>query len=186
MAAIGFGSTVLAAIVIKVLLNRYTQPVLGIEGDDAVVVREFVLHSRGEKGHLTYFANRISVRNTGRSSAKGCKAYIDYENDSQRVAWLLPDKNNYYTITLNVQDRGFVDLCAIGRENLIRIIPPEQGYANEYDTEYATRLPSISGKIDVILRISCSNAKPTERRIRLYDRFDIFPNNPGKIVEFIQ
>jgi hypothetical protein len=186
LAAIGFGSTVLAAIVIKILINRYMQPLLGIDGDDAIIVREFQLHSHGEKGHLTYLANRISVRNTGRSSAKDCKAYIDYGNDSQRVAWLTPDKNKDYTITLNVQDRGFVDLCAIGRENLIRIIPPEQGYMNEYDTEYATRLSSSIGKIDMTLRISCANAKPTERGIRLYDRLDIFPNAPGRIVEFIQ
>jgi hypothetical protein len=182
----GFVSAVIAGIFIKRRLDHYFRPILVIDGNEAFTVSEFQLHSSGEKGHVSYFANRISIRNTGRSAAKDCKAYIDYGKNTQRAAWLIPDKNSGYTTTLNVQDKEFVDLCAISIDNLVRIIPAEQGYVNEFETEYATRLPPSAGEIEITLRITSSNAKPTERCMRLYSKFENFSKEPGRIVEFIK
>jgi hypothetical protein len=42
-----------------------------------------------------------------------------------------------------------------------------------------------AGEFDLILRISASNAKPTSRRLKVHSRFRTFPNEPGRIVEFI-
>lgn len=179
----GFVSAVVAAIVIRLLIDRYKQPVLEIDG--AIIIREFLLHSH-TKGHVKYFANRVSVKNRGRSAAKDCKAYIDYEDNTQRTAWLLPDRNSGYTIILNINDREFVDLCAISGIDHVRIFPPERGYENEFDTEYASRLWPSAGEFDITLRISSSNAKSTERRVRLHNRFKPFPNDPGRIIEFIE
>ena len=70
-----------------------------------------------------YRANKITVKNTGRSATKDCKAYVGYNGKTRRVPWLLPDKNSGYTISLNVKDKEFVDFCAISEVDHTRIIP---------------------------------------------------------------
>jgi hypothetical protein len=183
---LGFVSAVLTAIIIKMITEWYTQPVLAIWGNDGIIVATFQMHRHGKPGHVTYYGNRITVENTGRSAAKDCKVYIDYQGRTQRVAWLFPDKNSGYTLTLNVRDKEFVDFCAISEVEHTRIIPPEQGFINEFENEYANRLGPNTGDLDLVIRISSSNAKPVERQVTLHADFNTFPNSPGRIVEFAQ
>jgi len=144
------------------------------------------MHRRaGQSEEVSYLANRITVKNTGKSAARDCKAYIDLEESTQRVVWLLPDKNSGFTIIINAEDKEFVDLCAIRETNEYRIIPPEQGYVFEDEVNYVTMLTSDQGVVELTLRITSSNAKPIERKVKLHNRVDRFPDQPGRIVEFL-
>jgi hypothetical protein len=97
---------------------------------------------------------------------------------------MVPYANSVYTPTLNVNDRDFVDLCAISDDaNQSRDIPLERGYS-ENRIDSCTPLPP--GNLDITVRVTSSNASPTERRVRLYDAIDHFPNEPGRIVGFIE
>jgi hypothetical protein len=185
---LGFVTAVLAGIAIKMIIDHILRPVLQIDDSNrSVIVRSFLMHNHdNDRGHPTYLANRITVRNIGKTAAKDCKAYIDYQEQTQRVAWLLPDRNGGFTITLNVKDREFVDLCAIRDDGRFRIIPPEQGYVNDYENEYAERLTPTAGGAELTLRITSSNAKPVQRMLRLHSTVDHFPNQHGRIVEFIE
>ena len=184
---LGFVTAVLSGIAIKMIIDYILRPVLQIEdSSQSIIVRSFQMHSHdNERGHYSYLANRISVRNVGKSAAKDCKAYFDYREQTQRVAWLLPDRNSGFTIVLNVEDKEFVDLCAIRSDGRFRIIPPEQGYVNEYENEYAERLSPEVGEINLTLRITSSNAKPVTRTLRLHSTVNHFPDQHGRIVEFI-
>lgn len=144
------------------------------------------MHRRaGQSEEVSYLANRITVKNTGKSAARDCKAYIDLEESTQRVAWILPDKNSGFTIIINVEDKEFLDLCAIRETNEYRIIPPEQGYVFRDEVDYVTMLTSDQGVGELTLRITSSNAKPIERKVKLHNRVDHFPDQPGRIIEFL-
>jgi hypothetical protein len=81
--------------------------------------------------------------------------------------------------------KEFVDLCPIRSDSAFRIIPPEQGYVNERENEYAERLLPNAGAVELTLRITSSNARPVERRVRLHANANHFPNQSGRIVEFL-
>lgn len=188
---IGFVTAVLAGIAIRMIIDYILRPILVIDvNDKSVIIRRFELHpSRfprpGQSDDVSYLANRITVKNTGKSAARDYKAYFDYEEYTQRVAWLLADKNSGFTIIINVKDREFVDLCAIREDNAFRIIPPEQGYVIEYEDDYATQVSSDEGMIELTLRITSSNAKPIEIKVKLHNRVDHFPDQYGRIVGFL-
>ena len=79
---------------------------------------------------------------------------------------MVPNVNNGNTITLNVGDREFVDLCAVSDElNQPRVIPLENGYQARVDT--CSRIQPDAGDLDITIRITSSNAAPNERRARL-------------------
>jgi hypothetical protein len=103
---------------------------------------------------------------------------------SNQTSYLDQDAKNF-TIKLNVEDTEFVDLCAIRSDGRFRIIPPEQGYVNEYENEYAERLSPEAGEIQLTLRITSSNAQPVERTLRLHSVVDHFPDQCGRIIEFL-
>ena len=184
---LGFVTAVLSGIAIKMIIDQILRPILQIDDtNQSVIVRSFQMHSHdNERGHYTYLANRITVRNVGKSVANDCKAYIDYREQTQRVAWLLPDRNSGFTIKLNVEDKEFVDLCAIRSDGRFRIIPPEQGYLNKYENEYAERLSPEAGELQLTLRITSSNARSVERTLRLHSTVDHFADKRGRIVEFL-
>jgi hypothetical protein len=164
----GFISAVLAGIVIQMLKDYIKRPILSIEGNKSIIIRTINLRTDFLQGeaYVSFNANRIRVRNNGKSAAKDCKVYIHYtENDVEHGAWMIPAPNSGYTITLNVEDREFVDLCSIsGDETQPRVIPLEHGYSGRVDS--CTRLPQ--GDIDITVRI-ISNAKPIERHVRPHD-----------------
>jgi hypothetical protein len=182
---IGFVTAVVAGIIIKLWLEYYYRPVLVIDGNETIIIRQIGLRTGIAQGNavVLFNANRFRVRDSGRSAAKDCKAYIHYnDNDVERTAWLISNTNGEHTVTLNVEDREFVDLCAISDDvNLPRVIPLERGYPGSIDL--CTRLPP--GARDIIVRITSSNARPTERRVRLRTGVDHFPEQHGRIVEFI-
>jgi len=164
---IGFVTAVAAGIIIKLWLEYYYRPVLVIDGNETIIIRQIGLRTGIAQGNavVLFNANRFRVRDSGRSAAKDCKAYVHYnDNDVERTAWLISNTNGEHTVTLNVEDREFVDLCAISDDvNLPRVIPLERGYPGSIDL--CTRLPP--GARDIIVRITSSNARPTERRVRL-------------------
>lgn len=182
---IGFVTAVAAGIIIKLWLEYYYRPVLVIDGNETIIIRQIGLRTGIAQGNavVLFNANRFRVRDSGRSAAKDCKAYVHYnDNDVERTAWLISNTNGEHTVTLNVEDREFVDLCAISDDvNLPRVIPLERGYPGSIDL--CTRLPP--GARDIIVRITSSNARPTERRVRLHTGVDHFPEQHGRIVEFI-
>jgi hypothetical protein len=182
---IGFVTAVAAGIIIELWLEYYYRPVLVIDGNETIIIRQIGLRTGIAQGNavVLFNANRFRVRDSGRSAAKDCKAYVHYnDNDVERTAWLISNTNGEHTVTLNVEDREFVDLCAISDDvNLPRVIPLERGYPGSIDL--CTRLPP--GARDIIVRITSSNARPTERRVRLHTGVDHFPEQHGRIVEFI-
>jgi hypothetical protein len=96
---------------------------------------------------------------------------------------MISNANSEYTVTLNVEDREFVDLSAISDDVIQpRLIPLEGGYKGRTDS--STSLPP--SVLDISVRITSSNARPTERRVRLYTDIDHFPGQHGRIIEFIQ
>ena len=96
---------------------------------------------------------------------------------------MISNTTNEFTVTLNVEDRIFIDLCAISEDrNQPRVIPLERGYLGSVDA--CTRLPP--GDRIITVRITSSNASPTERVIRLHTNVNHFPQQPGRIVEFVE
>lgn len=184
---IGFVTAVAAGIIIKLWLEYYYRPVIVIDGNETIIVRQIPLRTEIAQGNamVPFNANRIRVRNSGRSAAKDCKAYVHYnDNDVERTAWMISNANSSeFTVTLNVEDREFVDICAISDDaNQLRVIPLERGYLGGIGS--CTRLPP--GDRNITVRITSSNARPTERNVTLHTNVDLFPNQHGKIVEFIE
>jgi hypothetical protein len=145
--------------------------------DDRVTCKEIKLDG------VPFIANRIRVRNQGRSGAQGCKAYVESVGDDiERTGWMLPDNDTGYTLTLNVDIPEYVDLCAISNDTKTRIITLERGY-REGTIESCMILPP--GNYEITLRITSSNGRPAARKIRIHDTFTHFPEEIGRIVEFI-
>jgi hypothetical protein len=80
---------------------------------------------------------------------------------------MLPDKNSGYTLTLNVQDKEYIDLCAVSHDGQNCLITTERGFSEETVDSYR-RLPlSLLQKDFVItVRITSSTAAPRKRRFR--------------------
>jgi hypothetical protein len=179
---IAFGLGIAAGVIVRLTVEYYYRPVIAIE--DVVITRRIDLNHE-DRRHIPYIANRIRVINTGKTAAKDCKVYVDYEDERiERTAWMLPDNNSAHTITLNVRDREFVDLCAISDdETLTRIVSLEHGYSKG-TVESCTILP-IRDPLELTVRVTSSNTQPNERRISLYNTNNHFHNQLGRIVEFI-
>jgi hypothetical protein len=56
---------------------------------------------------------------------------------------------------LNVQEKEFVDFCAISVKDYTTIIPPEQGYSNRDETQ-ATVLPT-AGEMKILFVLYMGN-----------------------------
>lgn len=94
-------------------------------GED-VPVRTHLDDNSGNR--VEFIAHRIVIRNTGRTAAKDCKAYIRIsETQIQRTAWMISSNDRPYTVTLNVQDLEYADLYAVSHLE----------YAVYRDLEYA-------------------------------------------------
>jgi hypothetical protein len=143
------------------VLDRYYRPRIVI-GEDLPVG---ISLNNDDGVPVTFIAHRIVVRNDGRTAAKDCKAYIRTSPTSiQRTAWVLPDNNRSYTVTLNVRDLEYVDLYAVSQDRRIRVIPLEYGYSKRTISSCSP----VPQNVDrVTLRISSSNSRPTEREITL-------------------
>ena len=178
----GFISAVIAGILLRLWISYYLRPILVIEGNESIITRVIYLKGSNDLDEV-FYANRVSIKNIGRSAAKDCKAYIVYRKDHvERAAWMIPDMNSGYTLTLNVQDSEFIDLCAVSQKS-IRVIPSERGYGTQHYEPIRSDLESKD--LDLTLRITSSNTRPTERRLRIYAMVDHFPTYYSKVVEFI-
>jgi len=161
-ALISFVLGIISTLLVKLgVLDRYYRPRIVI-GEDLPVG---ISLNNDDGVPVTFIAHRIVVRNDGRTAAKDCKAYIRISPTSiQRTAWVLPDNNRSYTVTLNVRDLEYVDLYAVTQDRRIRVIPLEYGYSKRTISSCSP----VPQNVDrVILRISSSNSRPTEKEITL-------------------
>ena len=159
---------------------KYLQPKIEIRKH--VVTKR--IHLKDQDGqYVAFWANRITVINNGRTGAKDCKAYIEIDNNIERVGWMLPDSNIPYSVTLNVGIPEYVDLCAVeacGRR--IRVVTTEHGYGKE-TIKSCRPFDRPDGQV-ITIRVASSNAKPAIRKIRLRQAPIADVQNLGRIVEF--
>lgn len=66
-------------------------------------------------------ANRIIVKNIGKSAAKNCKGWIVTEKGKERVSWVVPKERP--TATINVNDEERLDFCAYYKEGPEKYTP---------------------------------------------------------------
>lgn len=172
---ISFVLGIISAVLVKWLEIRYHRPVIRIE--DKVTCKEIELDG------APFIANRIRIRNVGRSGAKSCKVYVESaEDEIERTGWMLSDNDTSYTLTLNVDIPEYVDLCAISNDARTRVITLERGY-KERSVKSCTTLPA--GDYEITLRVTSSNARPAPGRIKIHDTFTHFPKEIVRIVEFV-
>ena len=154
---------------------HFLRPAIIIE--DEVICREIRLDG------VPFIANGVRVRNRGRSIAQGCEAYVELEgNNIERTGWMLPNNDTTYTHTLKVDIPEYVDLCAISNDAKTRVIMLECDY-REGTVESCRTIPP--GDYEITLKITSSNARPVTRRIRIHDTYTHFPEEIGRIIEFI-
>jgi hypothetical protein len=168
---------VIVGVLVKYLLDWYYRPRLLIDGDDAIIIKQIYLNGSDNKPILVT-ANRIRVSNEGRSAARDCKAYADYgeyngEYNIQRISWMMANRNSGYTVILNVKDKEFIDLCGLPEDGKGVIVPPEHGYSTDINS-----CSRLAGDTNITIRITASNAKPTERRVKIYDK--AIPSDPPR------
>lgn len=185
--ALGFVSAIVTALIVKYAELKWREPKIKIK--DSVVVRDLYLNENLQdaegfniEGQRLFHANRILVKNEGKTAAQNCKAYLHIsETHYERTGWMLPDKNAGYMIILNVDDNEFLDLCAINNIGN-RIITNEHGFTiGRVDS-----CMSVGNQnIDATIRITSSNAKECRRKIRIHNVSNHFPHEPFRIVEFL-
>jgi hypothetical protein len=162
-------------ILAKRLKIYFLRPSIIIE--DEVICKEIRLDG------VPFIVNRVRVRNRGRSVARGCEAYIELEgNDIERTSWMSSNNDNTYTLALNVDIPEYVDLCAISNDAKTRVIMLERGY-REGTVESCRTIPP--GDYEITLKVTSSNGRPAARRIRIHDTYTHFPEEIGRIIEFI-
>jgi hypothetical protein len=95
---------------------------------------------------------------------------------------MLPDNTTAFSLILNVGVPEFVDLCAISANGQIRRVTNEHGFRIlRID---ATRPLPDGVNIPAIIRVTSSNAIPTERRVVFLGNVIPDEHNQGVIVEF--
>lgn len=154
---------------------HFLRPAIIIE--DEVICREIRLDG------VPFIANGVRVRNRGRSIAQGCEAYVELEgNNIERTGWMLPNNDTIYTHALKVDIPEYVDLCAISNDAKTRVIMLERGH-REGTVESCKTIPP--GDYEITLKVTSSNGRPAARRIRIHDTYTHFPEEIGRIIEFI-
>jgi hypothetical protein len=176
---LGVASAIISALIIKYIEIRLMKPDIKIM--DTVVVTGFHLTDNGQQ--VFYHANRIRVENKGRTAAQNCKAYLEL-NDThiERTGWMLPDMNAGYTVTLNVKDKEYVDLCAIDVNGTNRVATLEYGYTKG---TVDSCVPLGNQIIEATIKITSSNASVSRRKIRIHNVPNHFRGEPNRIVEFL-
>jgi hypothetical protein len=121
-----------------------------------------------------YSANRIIVRNKGRSAARNCKGWILMGDRKERVAWVVRDSQN---ITINQRDSERLDFCAYyvsgQREVTISsetrrapwiIRSTENGWSNSPWNDEIFEESPIS-RVRAAVLVTADNADPVERAV---------------------
>lgn len=160
----------LFSIPIKMFWDSYKSPNLIILADPEL--RQITLYDRPYHG-TTYVANRIIVRNTGRTAATNCKGYIIHHSDQlykERVCWSTFERE---IVTINKNDDERLDYCAfnqssetttgLGRFPAVSV-PTEKGW----DTPRALHDKALTDKYEVL--ITSDNANQAKRSIALDTR----------------
>ena len=165
--AFGLGtiSGILAGVAVKLIVDYHYRPIIRIEDDD---IQRGIDLTEDDGSTVHFVAHRIVVRNRGKTAAENCKPYINIsKNEIERAAWMLPDETKVYTVTLNVDDIEYVDLYAVTQDGLRCVIPTEVGYSKG---RIAHCRLVVQGFEEIPLRITSSNAKPADKKIRIHGR----------------
>lgn len=159
------------------------QPIVKIQETGHTIITRGITLSDQDGNKIPFFANRITVSNSGRSAARDCKVYIEFaQNNIERTAWTLPNNNTTISLTLSVGIPQYVDLCAITKDGYFRRVINEHSL-NELKVASTSSLPGPQD-VPAIIRVTSSNAKPAERKVIFHSNFIPDENNPGRIVEF--
>jgi hypothetical protein len=164
----------------KYFWNKHISPQIVIQ--EIVIVRGTIGREAqdGERiNPVDVFVNRVRVFNNGKTAANNCKAFLEVGNQVERVGWMLPSDMNGYTITLNVKDREYIDLCARTQDNIRTYRSTERGLP-----VVINQIVDIPQAFEGILRITSSNAKEAERKIMIDPNLQD-ANNNGRISQFI-
>lgn len=135
-----------------------------------------------------YTINRIVVRNIGRTAAKDCKIYLQYQLSAfpglQRLAWLTSDKNSVYTtITLNVQDEEYADFCAVSKDGKTILFPPDSGFNASEGIGSCVSVPlSKYEGVEFTIMITSSNATLHRRDFKIVRPSEPFLGRSSVIV----
>jgi hypothetical protein len=158
----------LFSIPIKLFWHSYVKPVLKIKGEPEI--RDISLPSITGTGKYAYRANRIIVKNIGRSAAKNCKGYIVFKNSQERVCWTVTKERP--NATINSKDEERLDFCAFYQSG-----PNDSPPRTIAPTEDGWVTPSLCRKLDGIeecyVLITTENAEPVITRIRFDTTTDV-------------
>ena len=132
---------------------------------------QVVRWSEGKNIRSDVLAYRVRVTNKHKrvlnTPAKNCVAWLDLRGarESYQLAWVGTKE----TVTINVGDSREVDVCGIPIRYGIIIAPTESGY----NFPRPRTLGGAGIPLDGMLRVTCENGPPAQRRIRI----DVATNN---------
>lgn len=171
---------------IRFFWQSYNKPVLNFNGIETAVFPPGDADWR-------YKANRIIVKNSGRSAAKNCKGSISIGTTKVRVCWMVPKERP--NATINAHDEESLDFCAfyvsgplsmkpktkeIGKDRRVLteipkiIAPTEEKWYDPQETPDSRILDKVD---NCKVLITADNANPVEAKIK-FDR----ENNEIKIL----
>lgn len=150
----------------------YQAPVLVIGGIERV--RFNIPGPSRSRLSWEYSANRIIIRNVGRSAARNCKGWISMGERKERVAWVVRDEPN---ITINQRDTERLNFCAyfvsgqrpVTINSEARIVPwvirpTENGWSDSpWNDEISAESPVDRIRADVI--VTSDNADPVQKAV---------------------
>jgi hypothetical protein len=164
----------------KYFWNKHISPKIEIQ---EIVIVGSELGREAQDGEMinpvNVFVNRVRVFNNGKTAALNCKAFLEVGNQLERVGWMLPSDISGYTITLNVKDREYIDLCARTQDNTRTYISNERGLP-----VFINQIVDIPQPLEGVLRVTSSNAKEAEKKIRIDPNLHD-PEDVGRIAQFI-
>ena len=166
----------------RYLWNRHVKPIIEIESVVVVgssIGQDLTNNQRDQINPIQIHANRIRIYNSGKLAACNCKAFFQVNDQIELVGWMLSSEG--HTITLNVHDKEYIDLCARTSDGHLAFRSTERGLPNSV---MAARTNAINRTLEGVLRITSANAEEAEKRIRIDPTMND-PNDIGKMVQFL-
>ena len=138
---------------------------------DCELEPQVVRWAEGKNIRPDVLAYRVRITNKHKrilnTPARNCVAWLDPSGapDSYQLAWVGTKE----TVTINVGDSREVDICGIPVRYGIIIAPTEFGY----NFPRPRTLGGAGIALEGLLRVTCENGQPVQRRIRI----DVAANN---------
>ena len=80
-----------------------------IDGNETIIIRQVGLSTGIVRGNalVLFMQTESGSEIQAGQRLKIARSYVHYNNnDVERTAWMIPNKNSEYTVTLNVDDRN--------------------------------------------------------------------------------